>query len=442
MTPNTSAKRIAVVGLGYAGLVIAACLAKMGYRVVGIEVNEGYLADLRSNRLPFYEPGLREVVAQLRASGMLSLVDDPAVGVKGAYFVFLMVGTPEGTHGEVDLSQIEAAVSGLAPNIEPETVIVIKSTVPIHTAARVRDIVKAARGPGFRFGVVSNPEFLRQGRALESFMQPDRIVIGGDDPEYVARVAELYRDVPSPVLKTDHKTAAMIKYASNAFIATKISFANEMAKLCDAVGVDFLTVARGIGMDPRIGAGCLEPGPGFGGSCLPKDVAALVALGQRAGVEMILSKEVLRVNHRQPRYVFNKLRTHLGDVRGRTITLLGLSFKANTDDVRESPALDLARILLSEGAIVHAYDPFAEPKGARLMRTVHYHPDPYEAVTGADAVVICTEWDEFQTLDLPRLRTLLAIPVLIDARNILDPQCPIRLGFRYSGIGRGNDRSA
>jgi len=444
MTPNTSAKRIAVVGLGYAGLVIAACLAKMGYRVVGIEVNEGYLADLRSNRLPFYEPGLREVVAQLRASGMLSLVDDPAVGVKGAYFVFLMVGTPEGTHGEVDLSQIEAAVSGLAPNIEPETVIVIKSTVPIHTAARVRDIVKAARGPGFRFGVVSNPEFLRQGRALESFMQPDRIVIGGDDPEYVARVAELYRDVPSPVLKTDHKTAAMIKYASNAFIATKISFANEFANLCGALGVDWLTVADAIGADPRIGRKFLNAGVGFGGSCFPKDLKAIAAAARATGRPLTLAEAALEVNKRQPQEVTRMLEQELGDLSGKRIAILGLSFKPGTDDVRESRALLIAAEAAEGGAEVVGYDPLVRDEFAlrlsvqdranfRRAATID------EALKGADAVVVQHESAEFGALDPAKLKRLMRRAVVVDGRRALDGAKFRKAGVAYRGIGAGRD---
>lgn len=437
LSPDTRTAQVAVVGLGYVGLVIAACLARMGHPVVGVETNSAYLKDLEADRLPFFEPGLAEMIPELRAAGRLSFTDRPEAGVEGAEFIFLAVGTPKGADGQADLSQVETAVGGFVDSLEPAAVLVIKSTVPVRTAARVHELVSSARGAGFPFSVVSNPEFLQQGRAVDSFMHPDRVVLGGDDPEAVDRVARFYGQFRAPILKTDHETAAMIKYASNAFLATRVSFANEMAKLCDAVGVDFLTVVRGVGMDRRIGPAYLAPGPGFGGSCLPKDVAALVALGQQSGVEMILLKEVLRVNHRQPRYVYNRLRARLGEVRGRTVALLGLSFKADTDDVRESPAIDLARILLSDGATVHAYDPLAESRSAQLLPAVHHFPDPYEAATGADAVVICTEWAEFRVLDLARMRERLAQPILIDARNILDPGSAVEHGFGYSGIGRG-----
>jgi UDPglucose 6-dehydrogenase len=428
---------IAVLGLGYVGLVVSTCLAREGRVVIGVEANPARLEPLMHGRLPFYEPGLERLFALRRATGSLLLTRE-VTQASCASIVFVTVGTPSGKDGVADLSQVETAVRTVAGVMAPETVLAIKSTVPVGTGERMASIVREVRGGDFRFAVVSNPEFLQQGRAVESFLNPDRIILGGDDVDAVERVASLYQDLPSAIVRTDHKTAEMIKYAANAFLATKVSYANEMAKLCDALGVDFLSVAQAVGMDRRIGTDFLAPGPGFGGSCFPKDVAALVALGQDHGVEMILQKEVLRVNHRQPRYVYNKVRAAIGDVRGRKITLLGLSFKANTDDVRESPALDVARILLSYGAVVHAYDPVAEAGSAALVPAAHYHPDPYQAATGADAVVICTEWDEFRYLDLQRLVGLLAQPVLIDARNVLDPEEAIRHGLRYDSVGRGH----
>ncbi len=430
--------RIAVIGQGYVGLVAAACFAKMGNTVVGVEVNAAHLEDLRARHIPFFEPGLEGLIAEQAAAGRLLFARDPAEGVAGAQFVFVAVGTPKHASGQADLSQIESAARQFAGALEPDAVVVLKSTVPVRTAERVRDIIRDLRGPEFRASVVSNPEFLQQGRAIESFLHPDRIVLGGD-PDATRRVAGLYASIEAPILETDHATAAMIKYASNAILATRISFVNEMAKLCDAVGVDFLTVARGMGMDRRINPLFMSPGPGFGGSCFPKDVSALVAMGQAVGVDMILLKEVLRVNHRQPRYVYDKLRARVGDVKGRAIALFGLSFKAETDDVRESPAIDLARILLSEGAQVRAYDPRAEEKGALILPSVRYSPDPYEAAAGAAAAVICTEWPEFRNLDLDRLHRSLTHAVLIDARNLLDPESAAGHGFRYTGIGRGSD---
>lgn len=438
MASEGTGARIAVVGLGYVGLVAAACFAKVGNRVVGFETNAAYLEDLRAGRIPFHEPGLEELIAEQLAAGRLSHTGDPAEGVRGSEFIFLAVGTPKHSDGGADLSQIESAVEQIAEFLEPDAVVVVKSTVPVRTAERARGLIQGVRGPEFRVSLVSNPEFLQQGRAIESFLRPDRIVLGGD-PDAVDRVAGLYAGVDAPILKTDHETAAMIKYVSNALLATRISFVNEMAKLCDTMGVDFLTVREGMGMDHRINPLFMSPGPGFGGSCFPKDVNALVAMGADFGMEMILLKEVLRVNHRQPRYVYDKLRARVGDVRGRTIALLGLSFKANTDDVRESPAIDLARILISEGAAVRVYDPRAERKGAMVLPAAYYDPDPYQAASGADAVVICTEWPEFRDLDLDRLHERLASPVLIDARNILNPESAARHGFRYTGIGRGID---
>lgn len=438
MASEGTGARITVVGLGYVGLVVAACLAEMGNRVVGLETNAAYLKNLRAGRIPFHEPGLEELTAEQLAAGRLSHTGDPAEGVRGSEFIFLAVGTPKHSDGQADLSQIESAVEQIAEFLEPDAVVVIKSTVPVRTAERVRVLIQGVRGPEFRVRLISNPEFLQQGRAIESFLRPDRIVLGGN-PDAADRVAGLYAGIDAPILKTDHETAAMIKYASNAILATRISFVNEMAKLCDTVGVDFLTVAEGMGLDHRINPLFMSPGPGFGGSCFPKDVNALVAMGVEHGVDMILLKEVLRVNHRQPRYVYNKLRAKVGDVKGRTIALLGLSFKANTDDVRESPAIDLARILLSAGAVVRVYDPRAEEKGALVLPAAHYDPDPYQAASGADAVVICTEWLEFKDLDLDRLRERLTSPVLIDARNILNPESAARHGFRYTGIGRGID---
>lgn len=438
MGSDEAGARIAVVGLGYVGLVAAACFSKMGNRVIGFEANAAHLEALQSGRIPFHEPGLEELIAEQLAVGRLSYAGDPAEGVRGSEFIFLAVGTPKNSDGQADLSQIESALEQIAEFLEPDAVVVIKSTVPVRTAERVRDLIQGVHGREFRVSLVSNPEFLQQGRAIESFLRPDRIVLGGD-PDAVDRVAGLYDGIDAPILKTDHETAAMIKYASNAILATRISFVNEMARLCDAVGVNFQTVAEGMGMDHRINPFFMSPGPGFGGSCFPKDVNALVAMGADFGVEMILLKEVLRVNHRQPRYVYDKLRARIGDVRGRTIALLGLSFKANTDDVRESPAIDLARILISGGAVVRVYDPRAEEKGAIVLPAAHYDPDPYQAASGAHAVVICTEWPEFRDLDLDRLRERIASPVLIDARNILDPENAARHGFRYTGIGRGID---
>lgn len=430
--------RIAVVGLGYVGMVVAACFAKMGHKVVGLEANAAYLEDLRSGRIPFYEPGLEELVAEELAAGRLSYTGDPAEGLAGAGFVFLAVGTPKHETGEADLSQIESAVRQIARFMEPESVLVIKSTVPASTADSLGDLIREVCGSESRVSVVSNPEFLQQGRAIESFLRPDRIVIGGSR-HATGRVAALYAGVDAPILETDHRTASMIKYASNALLATRISFVNEMAKLCDKIGVDFLTVIKGMAKDRRINPLFMSPGPGFGGSCFPKDVSALVAMGREVGVDMILLKEVLRVNHRQPRYVYDKLRAMVGDVRGRAIALFGLAFKAQTDDVRESPAVDLARILLSEGAEVRVYDPRAEGKGAAVLPVAHYYPGPYEAAAGADAVVICTEWEEFRNLDLGRLREVLVRPVMVDARNLLDPENAELHGFRYTGVGRGTD---
>lgn len=432
-------ERIAVIGMGYVGLVNAAHFAAEGHEVTGVEINPQRLAGLQNGEIGFYEPGLAEVVAAAQRAGRLTFTGDAAEGVRESRMVFLAVGTPKAANGRVDLSQIERAARDVGGAIAPGTIVVIRSTVPTQTAARVQSIIRDLRGEQFPVAVVSHPEFLQQGSALWGMAHPDRIVVGGDDPMALDRIAGLYHGTQCAVIKTNHQTASMIKYLSNAFLAAKVSFANEMAKLCDALGVDFLEAMRGVGLDRRIGTDFFAPGPGFGGSCFPKDVAGLVAMGDETGVDLVLMKSVLRTNHRQPRYVYRKIRSQVGPVRGKVITLLGLSFKANTDDVRESPALDVARILLSEGAVVRAYDPVAEDRSRTVLPAVRYSSDVYGAATGADAVVVCTEWEEFRTLDLDRLSKVMAVPVLIDARNIINPVDALHHAFRYSGIGRGSD---
>lgn len=432
-------ERIAVIGMGYVGLVNAAYFASDDHYVTGVEIDPKRLALLQRGEVGFYEPGLDELVAAGLRAGRLAFTDDIAESVRNARLVFLAVGTPKDAQGRVDVSQIEQAARSVADAMRPGTIVVIRSTVPGHVAAKVHAIIRHARGDQFPFSVVSQPEFLAEGSALKDMIHPDRIVLGGDDTMAIDRVAGLYRKIQCPIIRTNHQTAAMIKYVSNAFLAAKVSLANEMSRLCDALGVDFLDVMQGVGLDRRIGSEFFAPGPGFGGSCFPKDVAGLVAFAEDAGVDLTLIKSVLRTNHRQPRYVVNKLRAQIGELRGKVIGLLGLAFKANTNDVRESPALDVARILLIEGAVVHAYDPVAEEQSRAVLPQITYSSNAYEASTGADAAVICTEWEEFKSLDFDRLRGLMGAPVLIDTRNVVNPADAARHGFRYSGIGRGLD---
>jgi len=436
--------KIAVVGTGYVGLVSGACLADFGHSVTCVDLDPRRIDMLELGQVPFFEPGLSEVVERNVAAARLRFTTDTAAAVHDAQVVFLAVGTPESSSGEADLSQILAAGAAIGRSVNGYKVIVTKSTVPIGTGARLREVLLQTAPPGADFDVVSNPEFLREGAAVEDFMRPDRIVIGTSSERAAAIMCEIYRPlylIETPVVTTSVETAEMIKYASNAFLAVKISFINEVANLCERVGADVRVVARGMGLDRRIGPKFLHPGPGYGGSCFPKDTRALAALGARFGVRQQIVESAIDVNERQKEIVLDKLHHALGTLIQRNVAVLGLSFKPNTSDIRESPALHVCRRLVALGARVHVFDPVVTSDGtalsASLSDVVHVATNVTEAVNGADAIVIMTEWNEFRSLDLAALGVLMKQRVVVDARNILDPEAARKAGFLYIGTGRG-----
>jgi UDPglucose 6-dehydrogenase len=434
-------KTICVVGTGYVGLVTGTCFADLGNRVICLDINEEKVTRLRRGEIPIYEPGLEELVQRNVAAGRLRFTTSYPEAVTNADYCFIAVNTPSGSEGEADLGQVRAAAAALAPHLRDGAIIVNKSTVPIGTADRVDHIVERhlpAEKKGLRFGVVSNPEFLREGSAVADFMQSDRVVLGATRHEDAVQVAELYRPLKCPVLITDPRTAEMIKYASNAFLATKISFINEVASICERLGADVRVVAEGMGRDARIGRAFLDAGLGWGGSCFPKDVKALAHMAAVSGCHPQLLRSVIEINKHQRLKVIQRLRDTLGTLEGQTVAILGLAFKPNTDDLREAPSLEIAHLLLAEGASVRAYDPVAMPNAARLLPEAYYAADAYDAVQGADAAVVVTDWNEFKQLDLSRLRLGMRRPVLVDGRNVYEPSVARGAGFLYYAIGRGS----
>jgi UDPglucose 6-dehydrogenase len=428
--------RITVVGLGYVGLVTATGLAELGNLVVGLDVLADRVARLEGGEMPIYEPGLAELVARNRAAKRLEFTTDYEAAVPPADMVFLAVPTPEGPTGEADLRFLRRATESLAPLLREGAIVAIKSTVPPGTGDRVQEWLDRHRGPG-SIRVVAHPEFLREGSALEDFFAPDRVVVGTTELAAAEAVARLYERFGCPVVAGDRRSAEMIKYASNAFLATKISFINEIAQICDRVGADVKLVAQGMGHDRRIGPRFLDAGIGYGGSCFPKDVKALEHVATGHGAHPQILRAVMEVNRGQRVAVVNNLRNLLGELHGRTIGLLGLAFKPNTDDLRGAPAIALSHVLIGEGCRVVAYDPIAMANAARQMPEVLLCPDAYAVAALADALVLVTDWDEFRQLDLARLRDMMGAPILVDGRNMFEPAAMRELGFVYVGIGRG-----
>ena len=427
--------RVAIVGAGYVGLTTAACLSDLGNEVILVDIDQAKIEQLRSHRLPFYEPGLQEVVERNTRAGRLSFTTDFNEGIQGADYAFLAVSTPEGEGGEADVSAVEKAAAAIAQAMDGPLVIVNKSTVPIGTGDMVSEIV-ASHNDKHRADVASNPEFLREGSALQDFMNPDRVVIGAHDRVVAEKVAKLCEPLDAPVLITDIYTAEMIKYASNAFLATRISFINEIARIAERVNADVKVVAEGMGLDRRIGPHFLDAGIGFGGSCFPKDVKALAAIAEKYDYHPELLTAVMEINRDQRTLVVEKLKECLGDISDRVIGLLGLAFKPNTDDMREAPSVEIAKALLAHGATVRACDPAAVDKARLILPEVDYLRDAYAVANGADGLIVVTEWNEFRNLDLARIKNSMRRPVLIDGRNIYDPFRMRELGFTYRGIGR------
>lgn len=431
---------ICVIGTGYVGLVSGACLAEFGMRVACVDNVAAKIADLQEGRLPIHEPGLQELVNKGLREGCLSFTTDAAKAIEESLAIFIAVGTPAGENGATDLRYVDEVADTIGRCMSDYKVIATKSTVPVGTAKRIRERIQAAQPEPVPFSVVSNPEFLREGSAIEDFLRPNRVVIGGEDQHALAIMKELYSPlylIETPFVITDTVTAELIKYASNTFLALKISFINEIANLCDAVDADVHDVARAMGLDQRIGRKFLHPGPGYGGSCFPKDVQSLAHFAQEAGVTLDLVAAADRVNRNQRQRMVEKIVAMLdGDVAGKTIGVLGLAFKPNTDDIREAPAVDIIAALQTQGAKIKAYDPVAMPAAQQLLPDVEYCQDSYATCDGSDALVLATEWNQFRALDLERVRALLLQPVMIDLRNVYEPAAIQRLGFRYAAVGR------
>jgi len=421
------------------GLVTGVCFADLGNRVVCVDINEEKVDGLQRGVLPIYEPGLEELVTRNVRAGRLSFTGSYAEGLREAEFVFIAVGTPEGVDGEADLRYVRMAAESIAEVMDHPLVIVNKSTVPVGTGDWVADIIREKQSNPVPFSVVSCPEFLREGVAISDFLNPHRVVLGSLNQEAADKVAQIHLPLRAPIIVTDLRTAEMIKYASNAFLATKISFINEIANICEALGADVKEVAAGMGYDKRIGRMFLDAGVGYGGSCFPKDVKALAYMANVHGKHPQLLEAVMEINRSQRRQVISKLRELLGDLKGKTVGLLGLAFKPNTDDMREAPATTIASLLMVEGAAVKGYDPVAMESAKRLMPQVQLAENAYELAQGCDAIVVVTEWNEFKQLQLRRIKELMKQPVVVDGRNIYDPVRMQELGFRYRGVGRGYD---
>jgi len=433
--------RIAMIGAGYVGLVSGSCFSDFGHDVICIDKDAEKIARLRNGQIPIYEPGLEALIASNVTAGRLAFTTEAAAAIREADAVFLAVGTPSRRgDGFADLSFVYEATREIAPELRDFTVVVIKSTVPVGTNDEVDAIIRKLR-PDADYAVVSNPEFLREGAAIEDFKRPDRVVVGTDDERARRVMHELYRPLfinETPMLFTGRRAAELIKYASNAFLATKITFINEMADLCERCGADVQEVARGMGLDRRIASKFLHAGPGFGGSCFPKDTAALTAIGQRHGAPIRIVETVIGINDARKRAMADKIVAACGgSLRDKTVAVLGLTFKPNTDDMREAASLVILPALEAQGARVRAHDPQGMAEARRLMPGLETAADPYSCVEGADAMVILTEWDQFRALDLDRVKAALRRPVVVDLRNIYTPADMTERGFTYVSVGRG-----
>lgn len=430
---------IAVIGTGYVGLVTGACFAEFGVDVTCVDVDAEKIERLESGIMPIYEPGLEQLVTKNAQSGRLRFTTNVRSAVEQALVIFLAVGTPPLPDGSPDLSFVEAAARSIAEHMNGYKVIVTKSTVPIGTGERLRTLIRENQKTNLAFGIVSNPEFLREGAAINDFMRPDRVVIGSADQEAIAIMRDLYRPlylIEAPIVITSLEAAELTKYAANAFLATKISFINEIANLCEKIGCDVHDVARAMGMDKRIGSKFLHPGPGFGGSCFPKDTRALASVARQFGTESLMVDAVIEVNRKQRIAMLPKIEKLVGPVADKTIAVLGLAFKPETNDIREAPAQEIIQGLLKRGAKVRAYDPVAMEETAKVISNIDYAEDEYEAVKDADALVIVTEWNQFRALDMTRIRDLMKTPRIADLRNIYEPEDLRALGFEYVGVGR------
>lgn len=430
---------ITVIGSGYVGLVTGACFAELGVTVTCVDKEADKIDRLQKGEIPIYEPGLEELVRKNAKAGRISFTTDLGQAIQEALVIFIAVGTPPRGDGFADLSHVEAVAETIADKMNGYKVIVTKSTVPVGTGARLRKIIGGRLKEHFDFDIVSNPEFLREGSAIEDFLHPNRVVIGARSQQAAAIMRDLYRPlylIETPMLITDIPTAEMVKYASNAFLATKISFINEVANVCETVGADVQQVAKGMGLDRRIGSKFLHAGPGYGGSCFPKDVSALAQISKNSGYEFGIIEAVMKVNKNQKERMVTKIQEAIGDLQGKRIALLGLAFKPNTDDMRDAPSIVIVEALQKLGAEIVACDPAAIEEAKKIMKKVGFVDDPYVAIDGADAVILMTEWNPYRSLDLERVKKSLKTAVFIDLRNVYEPKRMAEFGFEYTSVGR------
>jgi UDPglucose 6-dehydrogenase len=431
--------KICMIGSGYVGLVTGVCLAEFGMEIICVDKDKAKIEMMQKGASPFYEPGLDDLIEKNMKEGRLSFSTDTKKGVVASSVIFIAVGTPANKDGSPNLSQIEAAVREVARSMNEYKIIILKSTVPVGTGKWAKGAIEEEVKGACTFDLVSNPEFLREGAAVEDFFRPDRVVIGAESERAVEAMKEIYNAfylIEAPFVITTIETAELIKYASNAFLATKASFINEIANLCEHVGADVHDVSRAMGLDGRIGKKFLHPGPGFGGSCFPKDTHALVHIGRKHNCEMEIIQSTINVNEKQKERMIEKIEGMVGDVRGKTIGVLGLAFKPNTDDMREACSIPIIQGLQARGARIKAYDPEAMEEAKKVLQDVIYCTGPYEAAEGSHALVLVTEWNQFRLLDLERIKGLLQEPVFIDLRNVYEPLHMRELGFRYCGVGR------
>jgi UDPglucose 6-dehydrogenase len=430
---------IGIIGTGYVGLVTGACFAEFGLFVTCVDKDEKKIKLLKEGVIPFYEPGLDELVKRNIKQGRLKFTTRTGKAVESSLVIFIAVGTPRRGDGSADLKYVEEVAREIAGHLDGYKIIVTKSTVPVGTGEKLREIISKNLKEQTDFDIVSNPEFLREGSAIEDFMRPNRVVIGTKSPQAIAIMKDLYKPlylIETPFIVTNIETAELIKYASNSFLATKISFINEMANLCENIGADVHMVAKGMGLDQRIGSKFLHPGPGYGGSCLPKDTKALLMMAEEHDVELCIVNSAVRANERQKEFMVKKIRNAMGVLEGKTIAILGLSFKPNTDDIRDAPSLYIIQGLLKEKANIRVYDPVSMKEVEKIISGIKYCKDSYDAAKGADALVIVTEWNQFRNLELDKIKKLLNGPYFFDLRNVYEPQRLKEKGFKYFCVGR------
>jgi len=431
---------LGIIGTGYVGLVTGACFAEFGLFVTCVDRDKKKIRSLEKGKIPFYEPGLQELVKRNVSQGRLEFTATIERAVASSLVLFIAVGTPRRGDGSADLQYVEQVAGEIAETINGYKVIVMKSTVPVGTGKKLRKVISRNLKEQTDFDIVSNPEFLREGSAIEDFMRPNRVVLGASSQQAIAIMKDLYKPlylIETPFVITNIETAELIKYASNSFLATKISFINEIAGLCERVGADVHLVAKGMGLDKRIGPKFLHPGPGYGGSCLPKDTNALLKIAEQNDIELGVIKAATKANERQREFMVKMIKDAMGVLKGKTVAVLGLSFKPNTDDIREAPSLHIIKKLMKEKASIRAYDPVSMKEAQRIIPAIKYCKNSCDAVKGADALVIVTEWNQFRNLDLDRIKKLLKEPYFFDLRNVYEPRKLKEKGFRYFCVGRG-----